>query len=316
MATYRSHLPQTDGDRIFLSDGGMETTLIFHQGVDLPAFASFPLLESEAGRDMMRDYFRPYLELAVANRLGFILETPTWRANADWGATLGYDAAALDRINRDAVAMMRQLRKTHETPGSPMPVSGNIGPRGDGYRPDRMMTVAEAEAYHAPQVRAFRGAGVDLVTVMTINYAEEGAGIARAAADAEVPVVVSLTVETDGRLATGQAIGEAIAAIDEASEGAPAYYMLNCAHPTHFAEVLAAGGDWVDRLGGLRPNASRLSHAELDAATELDDGDPADLGARVAELRRRHGRLTVFGGCCGTDHRHVGAICLACAAVH
>lgn len=315
MATYRNNLPQTDGDRVFLSDGGMETTLIYHNGLDLPAFASFPLLDSDAGRDALRDYYRPYLDLAVANRLGFILETPTWRANPEWGATLGYGDADLERINRDAVALMRQLRKAHETPWSPMPVSGNIGPRGDGYRPDRLMTAAEAEAYHAPQVRAFRGAGVDLVTAMTINYAEEGAGIARAAADAEVPVVISLTVETNGRLATGQSLGDAIAAIDAASEGAPAYYMVNCAHPTHFAETLADGGDWIERLGGLRPNASALSHAELDAATQLDDGDPADLGTRVAALRRRHGRLTVFGGCCGTDHRHVGAICLACAAV-
>jgi homocysteine S-methyltransferase len=177
------------------------------------------------------------------------------------------------------------------------------------------MSVAEAEAYHAPQVRAFRGAGADLVTAMTINYAEEGAGIARAAADAEMPVVISITVETDGRLATGQPLGEAIAAIDAASGSAPAYYMVNCAHPTHFAPVLAEGGAWVDRFGGLRPNASTKSHAELDAATELDDGEPRDLGARTAALRRRHPRLTVFGGCCGTDHRHVGEICLACAAV-
>jgi homocysteine S-methyltransferase len=316
MATYRNQLPQTDGDRVFLSDGGLETTLIYHNGLDLPAFASFPLLESGAGRDMLRDYYRPYLELAVGNRLGFIFETPTWRANPEWGAKLGYRAADLDRINRDSVALVQALRKDYETPWSPMPVSGNIGPRGDGYRPDRLMTVAEAEAYHAPQVRAFGGAGVDLITAMTINYAEEGAGIARAAAEADLPVVIGLTVETDGRLATGQPLGAAIAAIDAASEGAPAYYMVNCAHPTHFAEVLAEGGDWIDRLGGLRPNASALSHAELDAATELDDGDPANLGERVAELRRRHGRLTVFGGCCGTDHRHVGAMCLACAAVH
>ena len=316
MATYRKHLPQTDGDTVFLSDGGLETSLIYHDGIDLPAFAAFPLLERQDGRETLRAYYRPYLELATTNRLGFILETPTWRANADWGATLGYAPDDLDRINREAVAMMLEVRKTHQTPGSPMPVSGNIGPRGDGYRPERLMTVAEAEAYHAPQVRSFRSAGADLVTAMTINYAEEGAGIARAAADAEIPVVVSITVETDGRLATGQPLGEAIASIDAASEVGPAYYMVNCAHPIHFAGVLAGGGGWVDRIGGLRPNASAMSHAELDAATELDDGDPADLGARVADLRRRHGRLTVFGGCCGTDHRHVGAICLACAAVN
>lgn len=315
MATYRRHLPQLDGDRIFLSDGGMETTLIYHGGHELPAFAAFPLMRRDAGREALRAYYRPYVALARDGGLGFILETPTWRANPDWGAKLGYGQDALDEINRDAVAMMAEIRKASETARSPMPVSGNIGPRGDGYQAERLMSIAEAQRYHAPQIRAFEAAGADLVTAMTMNYAEEAAGIARAAADAEMPVVISLTVETDGRLATGHALGDAIAAIDAASGSAPAYYMVNCAHPTHFAPVLAAGGTWVDRIGGLRPNASAKSHAELDAATELDAGDPNDLGARVAELRRRHGRLTVFGGCCGTDHRHIGEICLACAAV-
>ena len=316
MANYRKHLPQTDGDRIFLSDGGLETTLIYHHGIDLPAFASFPLLETDKGREALQAYYRTYMELALDHRVGFMVETPTWRANADWGATLGFGPDALMRINRDAVAMMLHLRRQYETTRSPMPVSGNIGPRGDGYRPETLMSVAEAEAYHAPQVAAFRDAGADLVTAMTINYAEEGAGIARAAAEAELPVVISLTVETDGRLATGQSLRDAIETIDAASGAAPAYYMVNCAHPTHFADVLATDGAWIERIGGLRPNASTSSHAELDAATALDDGDPRDLGARTAELRRRHGRLTVFGGCCGTDHRHIGEMCLACAAVH
>jgi homocysteine S-methyltransferase len=315
MATYRRHLPQLDGDRIFLSDGGMETTLIYHGGHDLPAFAAFPLMRHDTGREALDAYYRPYVALARDNGLGFILETPTWRANADWGARLGYGPEALAAINRDAVAMMEEIRKANETAISPMPVSGNIGPRGDGYQPDRLMAVAEAERYHAAQIRDFKAAGADLVTAMTMNYAEEATGIARAAAEAEIPVVVSLTVETDGGLATGQALGDAISAIDAASGSAPAYYMVNCAHPTHFAPVLATGGAWVDRIGGLRPNASAKSHAELDAATALDDGDPRDLGLRTAELRRRHGRLTVFGGCCGTDHRHVGEICLACSAV-
>ncbi len=315
MATHRRPLPQLDGDRIFLSDGGLETTLIYHGGHDLPSFAAFPLLRDPAGREALRAYYRTYADLAVSHGLGLVLETPTWRANPEWGAKLGYDAEALAAINTDAVALMEELRRTCATPAAPMPISGNIGPRGDGYRPDRLMSVAEAERYHAPQVRSFKAAGADLVTAMTLNYVDEAAGVARAAADADIASVISLTVETDGRLATGQALGEAIMAIDAASDAAPAYYMLNCAHPSHFAAVLDAGGAWVERIGGLRPNASTKSHAELDAATELDAGDPRDLGARTAELRRRHGRLTVFGGCCGTDHRHVGEICIACSAV-
>lgn len=316
MAPYRKHLPQLDGDRIFVSDGGMETSLIYHDGYGLPCFAAFPLLREAAGRDALRAYYRPYAEIAAANRLGFILETPTWRANPEWGAKLGYGEAELNEVNRAGVALVQELRAKYETRSSPMPVSGNIGPRGDGYQPERLMSVAEAERYHASQVRVFRDAGADLITAMTMNYAEEAAGIARASANADMPVVIAMTVETDGRLATGQALGDAIAAVDAASGGAPAYYMVNCAHPKHFAAVLDAGGAWVERIAGLRPNASAKSHAELNAATELDDGDPRDLGQRTAELRRQHGRLNVFGGCCGTDHRHVGAICLACTSVH
>lgn len=316
MSAYRKHLPQLDGDRIFLSDGGLETSLVYHAGLDLPAFAAFPLIGSAAGRKVLRSYFEPYAEIARENRLGFVLETPTWRANSDWGATLGYSREALAGMNHDAVALMEDLRARFESPRSPMPISGNIGPRGDGYRPDARMTAEEAQRYHAPQVLDFREAGADLVTAMTINYVEEGIGIARAAADADMPAVISLTVETDGRLATGQALGAAITEIDFETGASPAYYMVNCAHPEHFATVLDEGGDWVERIGGLRPNASTKSHAELDAASELDDGNPADLGRRTAELRRRHGRITVLGGCCGTDHRHIGAMCLACAAVH
>jgi homocysteine S-methyltransferase len=316
MPTYRNHLPQLDGERMFLTDGGIETSLIYHRGFDLPHFAAFHLLRHPAGRDGLRDYYRPYVELAVENGLGFVLEAPTWRANPDWGAKLGYSAAALDRANREAIAMMIDLRRTHQTPRSPMPVSGAIGPRGDGYRPDQRMSIDEAERYHAPQIGAFAAAGADLVSAITMNYAEEAAGIARAAAAADMPVVISFTVETDGRLATGQSLSGAIAAVDAASGAAPAYYMVNCAHPVHFAPVLAEGGAWVERIGGLRANASTMSHAELDAATELDAGDPADFGEHHRALKERHGHLMVFGGCCGTDHRHVGALCLACASLH
>lgn len=315
MAKYRKNLPQVGSREIFLTDGGIETSLIYHGGFDLPHFAAFLLLQTAEGRIGLRNYFRPYAAFAAENRFGFVFESPTWRANPDWAAKLGYTPDALETANRDAIAMMRQLRADFETKQSPMVVSGCIGPRGDGYRPDALMSVEEAERYHAAQVRTVRDAGADMVTAVTMNYAEEAIGIARAAADAEMPSVISFTVETDGKLATGQSLGDAIAAVDAATAGAPAYYMVNCAHPTHFDETLAAGGAWVARIGGIRANASEKSHAELDAATELDAGDPADLGRRYAELRRKHGQLSVLGGCCGTDHRHVREICFACAAV-
>ena len=314
MAKYRKSLPHLSGDELFLTDGGLETTLIYHDGFELPHFAAFDLMKSAAGRTGLRAYYERYLAIATYNRVGFILEAPTWRANPDWGAKLGYSPEALAAVNGESIALMAALRSDHETRRSPMVISGCVGPRGDGYRPDRMMTADEAELYHSSQIRAFRDAGADMVTAITMNYAEEAIGIARAADEANMPVVISFTVETDGRLATGQTIAGAISAVDEATGNAPTYYMINCAHPSHFEDALA-GGAWLDRIHGLRANASVKSHAELDAATELDAGDPMDLGARYSRLHRKLRNLNVLGGCCGTDHRHVREICLSCVAV-
>jgi S-methylmethionine-dependent homocysteine/selenocysteine methylase len=307
-------LPQLAGDRLFLADGGLETTLVYHQGIDLPAFAAFPLLDDPAGRAALTDYFMPYLELARERGAGFILDTPTWRASADWGPELGYDAAGIERINRDAVAFAQELRSVAGETPAPILINGAVGPRGDGYVPGALMTPAQAQAYHAAQIGAFAEAGADMVSAITMNYVEEAIGIARAAAAAGLPVVISFTVETDGRLPGGQALDAAIAQVDAATDRAPAYYMVNCAHPSHFTDVVTNARGWTERIGGLRVNASSKSHAELDEATELDEGDPA-------ALRREHGALlahlpnvTVLGGCCGTDARHVAAASAAWAA--
>jgi homocysteine S-methyltransferase len=301
-------LPQLAGDRVFLTDGGLETTLIFHRGIDLPAFAAFPLLGDEGGRAALRDYFMPYLAAAREQDAGFILDTATWRANPDWGAELGYDAAALDRVNRDAVAFAQALRDAAGDAPAPILVNGVVGPRGDGYAADALMAASEALRYHAAQVGAFAAAGVDLVSAITMTYAEEAIGIAGAAAAAGVPVAISFTVETDGRLPSGQALGDAIEQVDAETLAYPAHYMVNCAHPSHFAGAVAGGSAWRDRIAGLRANASALSHAELDEAEELDEGDPAELAAGCAVLRRHLPGVTVLGGCCGTDARHVAAV--------
>jgi homocysteine S-methyltransferase len=232
----------------------------------------------------------------------------TWRANPDLGAQLGYDAAALARVHRDSVAFARELREEWSDTPEPILISGVIGPRGDGYRADAQMTAAEAQAYHAAQAGSFAAAGADLVAAITMTYADEAVGIARAAATAGIPAVISFTVETDGRLPSGQTLGEAIEQVDAETLAFPAYYMVNCAHPSHFAGVLAEGGGWRDRIAGVRANASAMSHAELDEATELDDGDPAELAGGYAELRSQLHNLTVLGGCCGTDERHVAAV--------
>jgi S-methylmethionine-dependent homocysteine/selenocysteine methylase len=313
MAKYRHRLPQLDGG-LFLSDGGLETTLIFHEGWELPLFESFVLLESERGRAALTSYYDRYIALALAQRRGFVLESPTWRANPDWGAKAGYDRERLAAINRAAIALMHEIRDRYETASSPMVVSGNIGPRGDGYDPGKAMSAEEAQAYHAWQVALFREAGADCVSAFTMTNINEAVGVARAAQAAGVPSVISFTVETDGRLPTGDTLGAAITAVDAATGAAPAYYMINCAHPTHFDDVLEAGSDWVSRLGGVRANSSRLSHAELDNAPELDVGNPTELGEQYGELLRRFPHITVLGGCCGTDHRHVACISRACRA--
>ena len=310
-AKYHRRLPQLGGG-LFIGDGGLETTLIFHDGFELPMFAAFTLLDTERGRAALRGYYDRYAAMAIANGLGFIAESPTWRANPDWATKLGYDHDRLEAVNRAAVEMMRTVRAEHETTQSPFVVSGNIGPRGDGYDPGTLMTPAEAEAYHSWQVGVLTDAGADLVSAFTITNVPEAAGIVRAAKAAGIPCVISFTVETDGRLPTGESLAKAIEAVDRATDEGPSYYMINCAHPSHFTHVLEDGAAWTRRLLGIRANASRMSHAELDNSTELDIGNPQALGNEHAELLRRLPHLTVFGGCCGTDHRHVGCIATAC----
>jgi homocysteine S-methyltransferase len=306
---YRDRLPQLEGG-LFITDGGIETTLIYHRGLELPAFAAFDLLKDEKGTDELRRYYVPYALLAREHGVGLVLESPTWRANPDWAAEIGYSLDALDALNRKAIALMEELR-TEYADRAPIVISGCIGPQSDGYSPETMLTAADAEAYHSTQIGTFADTAADMVTAITMTYAEEAIGVARAAAKADLPSAISFTVETDGRLPNGQALGEAIVQVDDETESAPAYYMINCAHPTHFDDVLEPGAPWTARIGGIRANASTKSHAELDEATELDEGDPADLGARHAALKAGLPAVNVLGGCCGTDDRHVAAICTA-----
>jgi S-methylmethionine-dependent homocysteine/selenocysteine methylase len=285
----------------------METTLIYRGGLELPEFATFPLLDDEAGVEALRGYYESYAQLAAELDVGIVLDTPTWRANRDWGAKLGYAEERLADSNRRAVALLRELRRDDP----PLLVSGCVGPRGDGYVVGETMAAEEAERYHDAQIAVFAEEDVDLVSALTLTYADEATGIVRAAARHGVPVVISFTVETDGRLPSGQPLGEAVEQVDRDTNQAAAYFMVNCAHPTHFAHVLEDGAPWQERIAGLRANASTKSHAELDESNELDSGDPDDLGARYRSLQDVLPRLTVVGGCCGTDERHVAAVARA-----
>ncbi|MGQ0430781.1 MAG: homocysteine S-methyltransferase family protein [Microthrixaceae bacterium] len=303
-------LPQLAGQP-YLTDGGLETTLVFHDGFDLEHFAAFPLLDTDDGQVALRRYYGAYLDLARSLGTGFVLDTPTWRANPDWGALLGYDADRLADANRRAVRWIAEL--AGGWPDVDTVLNGVVGPRGDGYVVDTAMSPSEAADYHALQASAFASAGAAMMTAVTMTYSDEAAGVAQAGAAAGLPTVISFTVETDGHLPSGQSLREAIDLVDDATAGRVAYYMVNCAHPEHFAGVLGEG-DWTARVRGIRPNASRLSHEELDAAEELDAGDPDDLAAQCRALAARLPALAVLGGCCGTDERHVGAIAQAVLA--
>ena len=311
MPRYRSGLPQLGGS-IFLTDGGLETWLVFIEGVDLPCFAAFPLVTTDEGRARLIKYFTPFLNTARERGVGFILDTPTWRANADWGTRLGYSDAELTEINRQSVALASSMRNAFDTERTPVIINGVIGPRGDGYRADARMSEHEAERYHLPQIEAFRETDADMVSAVTINYSAEASGIVFAARVCGLPAAISFTVETDGRLPSGEDLGEAIKRVDAMTDGGPAYYMVNCAHPTHLGALPIVEASWRHRIRGYRANASAQSHAELDAATTLDAGNPAELGRQYMKLREQMPRLSVLGGCCGTDHNHIVAICEAC----
>jgi homocysteine S-methyltransferase len=304
----RMTLPHLTADRPFVTDGGLETTLVFKDGIDLPDFAAFPLLDTESGRAALTRYYSSYLDVAARLGLGMIVDTPTWRANLDWGARLGYDPVGLADVNRRAVEFVVDLVKARPTVATVS--SGVIGPRGDGYVVGATMSASEAAAYHGLQARSFAEAGAQVVSAITMTYSDEAIGVARAASAVALPAVISFTVETDGLLPSGETIAAAIGRVDEATDASPAYYMINCAHPSHFTNAIDADSEWARRIRGVRANASRLSHAELDESTELDRGDITELAALYDQLNSRLD-LCVVGGCCGTDDEHIAAIATA-----
>ncbi len=299
-------------DVAFVTDGGLETTLVFLEGIDLPDFAAFPLLDRADGRCVLSDYYRPYFSIAAETNRGLLLDTPTWRANPDWASRLGYDEEQLRAVNMRAVEFIRSLSLAHESVD--VVLNGAIGPRGDGYVVDETMTSHQAEAYHRIQIEAFAAADIDMVTAVTMTHVAEAVGITNAAAAHGLPVVIGFTVETNGRLPSGARLGDAIRAVDAETDGRPVWYMVNCAHPSHFERELSTIEPWLDRIGAIRANASRMSHDELDEATELDRGNPLELAADYRRLNDLLPRLVTVGGCCGTDAAHIAAIADALVA--
>ena len=309
MTKIKTMFPNESAD-LFLTDGGLETTLIFHEGFDLPYFSAFDLLKDEKGYHAIKEYYKRYLKIARDSNTGFILESPTWRANPDWIEKIGYPNSAISDVNKKAVQLLVDLRNEFRTESDSIVLSGCVGPRGDGYVPGDIMNSDEAQKYHTQQIEAFSQTPVDMISAITMNYVEEAIGIARAANSVHLPVVLSFTVETDGLLPSGMRLKEAIEEVDYSVQELPLYYMINCAHPTHFTHVLLDGKNeqWVQRIRGIRANASCKSHAELDEATELDRGNPRELGQEHRMLKDLLGHINVFGGCCGTDEEHLKEI--------
>ena len=312
MAKYRTNLPQLNGD-IFLTDGGLETTLIFHYGIELPEFAAFDLLKNDQGCEKLYQYFSSYAAIAREHKVGMILESATWRASSGWGEKLGYSKDALADINHKAIKSLKDIRSEYENEETKVVIGGCVGPKGDGYQPDEMLTEEEFENYHAVQIETFSETDADFISALTMTTAKEAVGLTCAARSAGMPVVISFTVETDGRLPSGLPLKEAIEKVDATTDNSPVYYMVNCAHTTHFADVLTPGEPWVERIRGIRANASSKSHAELDEAEVLDDGNPKEFGCQYKELTDRLHHLNVLGGCCGTDNRHIEEICKMCS---
>lgn len=301
-------LPQFNGTR-FITDGGLETTAIFKDGLDLPGFSSIHLVRDEKGRKYLKDYYESYIPIAKRAGVGFILESPTWRSSSGWASEIRLSPDELTRLNKEAILFLNSIKAEHESEQCPLLVAGCIGPRGDGYVVSKKMTASEAMTYHLPQVKAMAEGKADYISALTLNYEEEAIGIALAAREANVPVSLSFTVETDGHLPNSHKLDEAIAMVDEATNNYVSYYMVNCAHPTHFQNELQKIGEAIHRICGVRANASKKSHKELDNSTTLDEGNPEELGRQLADLERAFPHMTVLGGCCGTDLRHIEQIC-------
>jgi homocysteine S-methyltransferase len=306
MARHRDSLPQLSGD-FFLTDAGLETDIIFNKGVEIREFAAHTLLPEESGREVLRDYFRGFLTLAKEMNAGFQLDSQTWKAHMHWANDLTESEEDLKKANQDAIAFIAELREEFKDNAKPIVLNALVGPRGDAYAPEEEVAAKEAEEYHSKQMSWLADTDVDMVSALTFTQSDEAIGAARAAKKYGLPVMVSFTVETDGKLPTGQPLGEAIKAVDEATDSYPAFYMVNCAHPTHFANVLD-DESWTKRIRGLRCNASKMSHAELDEAEELDAGDPQELASDYVALTEKMPWISVFGGCCGSDLRHVTEI--------
>lgn len=291
----------------YLSEGGTETELMYKYGFELPHFAMFPLLDNPDAESRMREMFGSYLEVAAKYKTGALMGGLDYRASPDWGELLGYSPDGLAEANLQSIDFLRDIAKEYVSAVPDILIQGLIGPRGDAYERNETITENEAEDYHCVQLETLKKADVDLALAITFNNIPESIGVARAAAKIGVPLAISLTLDSASKLNSGPGLVEAITTIDRETGRSPAFYLINCSHPVEYEPAIGPG-DWINRVRGVRPNASKMEKIALCKIGHLEEGDPVELGALCGDLARRYPHMDVWGGCCGTWSRHLDEI--------
>jgi homocysteine S-methyltransferase len=254
-----------------------------------------------------------YLDAILPTGLPALLLTPTWRASRERGGGAGFE---FDRLNGEGARLLGDLRREREGGAAPILVGGLLGCAGDAYRPEEGLGEEDSFRYHLPQATALAEAGVDFLLASTLPALPEAIGLARAMASTGLPAVVGFVFRPSGTLLDGTPVEEAIERIDGRcgrSGEAPAGYLATCTHPDTLGEALSGNGVGPrtrGRLLGIQGNGSRLSPEELDGREAVDSTEPTDFAGAMLDLRRRFG-LRIFGGCCGTDERHIDALARA-----
>jgi len=308
MTTTKTFPPRHEG-QLFLTDDGIETEIMYKWGFELPHFAMYPLLDNPDAMAAMRGMYRRYLDVVARHRLSALMGGLDYRASPDWGALLGYSREGLAEANLRSIAFLRELAAEYADDIAQILIAGYVGPRGDAYKVNRTITAPEAEDYHAAQLATLREADVDLAWALTFNNIPEAIGVARAAAGIGVPLAISFTLDGASRLSSGPSLAEAIETVEAATgAAAPAFYTLNCSHPLEFEPALSTQGDWIERVRGFRPNASKMDKIALCKLGHLEEGDPVELGRLMGALARRYPHMDVWGGCCGTGDVHLDEI--------
>jgi len=306
MVKHTTFPPQKEGC-LYLTEGGTETELMYKHGFELPHFAMFPLLDNPKAVSKMREMFRSYLDVAAKHEFSALMGGLDYRASPDWGELLGYSPASLSDANLQSIEFLREVAMDYSSQIPEILIQGLIGPRGDAYERNETITENEAEDYHAVQLETLKKADVDSALAITFNNIPESVGVARAAAEIGVPLGISLTLDSNSKLRSGPSLAEAITIIDKETDQSPAYFLINCSHPLEY-ELAIEPGDWVKRIRGVRPNASKMEKIALCKIGHLEEGDPEELGTLCGDLARRYPHMDIWGGCCGTWDNHLNEI--------